>query len=150
APTAVTAAPRDSGALVTWSAPAADGGTPITSYVVTASPGGRTCTWAGGPLSCSVSALSNGTAYTFRVQAFNSAGGGAASGPSSPVTPSASTAPGSAPGTGSAPGSASAVVATAPTRVGLRALGPTRARLTWRPPAAGGPVDRYLVRARAK
>ena len=38
-PTRVTATPTSAGASVSWTAPADDGGAPISSYIVTASPG---------------------------------------------------------------------------------------------------------------
>jgi hypothetical protein len=63
-----------------------DGGSPITGYTVTASPGGATCSTAG-TRSCTVTGLLNGTAYTFTVRATNSVGTGPASAPSAPVTP---------------------------------------------------------------
>jgi fibronectin type 3 domain-containing protein len=71
--------------VVSWTAAAANGSA-ITAYTVTSSPGGRTCTTAG--TSCTVSGLTNGTAYTFTVTATNGIGVGPASAPSSPATPS--------------------------------------------------------------
>jgi streptogramin lyase len=87
APTAVTATPGRTSALVTWSAPAADGGAEITGYTVTASPGGATCSWTSGPLACTVAGLAAGTPYTFTVTAANAAGAGVVSGAPGPVTP---------------------------------------------------------------
>jgi len=87
APTAVSATAGDAQATVTWSAPSDDGGSTITSYTVTSSPGGNTCAWTSGPLSCTVTGLTNGTGYTFTVTATNAAGTGPASSPSDPVTP---------------------------------------------------------------
>jgi large repetitive protein len=87
APTAVAATPGDASATVSWSAPASDGGSPITGYTVTANPGSHTCTWSSGPLTCTVLGLSNGTATTFSVEAENAAGFGPPSDPSAPVTP---------------------------------------------------------------
>jgi hypothetical protein len=86
APTSVTAVGSDSSALVSWSAPASDGGSPITGYAVTSAPDGKTCTTAGA-LSCTVSGLTNGTAYTFTVTATNTVGTGPASAASNRVTP---------------------------------------------------------------
>jgi hypothetical protein len=70
---------------VSWSEPILDGGTPVTGYVVTASPGGKTCTTD--QLECTVSGLTNGTEYTFTVKARNKVGLGAASEPSDPIAP---------------------------------------------------------------
>jgi hypothetical protein len=89
APTGVTAVGADSSAVVSWSAPASDGGSTITGYTVTSTPGGQTCTTAGA-LSCTVSGLANGTAYTFTVTATNAAGTGPPSTASSSVTPQTS------------------------------------------------------------
>jgi peptidoglycan/xylan/chitin deacetylase (PgdA/CDA1 family) len=86
APGTPTGAPGDSRVSVSWTAPSSDGGSPITGYTVTASPGGATCSTTGA-LSCMVTGLTNGTAYTFTVKATNSVGTGPASSPSAPVTP---------------------------------------------------------------
>ena len=85
-PTAVLAAPVDSGAAISWTAPASNGGSPITSYTATSSPAAGTCTTTVG-LSCTVLGLTNGTPYTFTVQATNVMGSGPPSAPSSSVTP---------------------------------------------------------------
>ncbi len=82
APTGVSAQAGNASARVTWSAPASDGGAPITGYAVTAWPGASTCSWSSGPLGCTVTGLSNGQAYTFTVVAANAAGSGPPSGSS--------------------------------------------------------------------
>ena len=56
APTNVAATAGDTTAHVTWSAPASDGGTPITGYTVTAQPGDATCT-STGATGCKVTGL---------------------------------------------------------------------------------------------
>ncbi|PWK48250.1 carbohydrate binding protein [Actinoplanes xinjiangensis] len=86
APAGVTAVAGDTTAQVTWAAPDSDGGSPITGYTVTASPGDATCT-ATDVSGCRVPGLVNGTAYTFTVVAHNGAGTSPHSAPSAPVTP---------------------------------------------------------------
>jgi titin len=85
APTSVSATAGDHSVSVTWTAPAGDGGSPVTSYTVTVSPGGATAFCSVSP--CSVTGLSNGVAYTATVQATNAVGDSVASSPSAPVTP---------------------------------------------------------------
>jgi hypothetical protein len=72
-------------ALVSWTAPADTGRSPITGYVATAAPGGQSCSTTGAT-SCIVTGLTPGTAYTFTVVAKNAVGSSGASAPSSPVT----------------------------------------------------------------
>lgn len=86
APTGVTGLPGNGQVTVSWTAPASNGGSPITTYTVSASPGGQTCT-TGGTLSCTVSGLTNNTNYTFTVVATNASGNGPASTASAAVTP---------------------------------------------------------------
>ncbi|WP_337842696.1 Ig-like domain-containing protein [Rheinheimera sp.] len=92
APTIGTATAGDAQATVTFSAPANTGGTSISSYTITASPGGLSRTATSSPFT--FTGLTNGTAYTFTVTATNSAGTSVASAASNSVTPQpANTAP---------------------------------------------------------
>lgn len=84
-PTAVVASARDSLASVSFAPPSSDGGSPITSYTVTASPGGMTASGASSPIV--ISGLTDGVPYTFTVTAVNASGPGTPSSPSPPVTP---------------------------------------------------------------
>ena len=77
APTIGTATAGNGSASVTFTAPATNGGSPITDYTVTSAPGGLTGTGTTSPIT--VTGLTNGTTYTFTVTATNVAGTGAAS-----------------------------------------------------------------------
>ena len=88
APTNVTATAGDSEATVRFTAPTSNGGSAITEYTATSTPGGFTGILAqalGG--SITVTGLTNGTAYTFNVTATNAMGTSGPSLGSSPVTP---------------------------------------------------------------
>lgn len=128
APTGVSVTAGNSQLAVNWVAPASNGGAAITRYTATASPGGATCTWVGGPITCTVTGLTNGTAYTVTVTATNSAGTGAASNPSASTTPR--TVPGAPISVSAAPGNG-------------------RATLTWVAPASSGgaAITDYTVTA---
>lgn len=85
APTSVSATAGDSQATITFTAPTFTGVPPgITGYLATSSPGGFTATGASSPLT--VTGLTNGTSYTFNVQATNGVQYGPA-GTSGSVTP---------------------------------------------------------------
>ena len=74
----------DSAISVAFTPPSDGGGSPITSYTVTSSPGGYTATGPASPLV--VSGLNGGTGYTFTVTATNAAGTSDASGSSNQAT----------------------------------------------------------------
>src|ERR1019366_3206525 len=99
-------------ATVTWTAPTSNGGSAITGYVITPSSGSPVT--VGNVLTSTVTGLTNGTAYTFKVAAINAVGTGPQSAASNSVTPTASTA--------KVPGAPTHVVATA---------GNASAKLTW-------------------
>jgi hypothetical protein len=84
------ASARDAAAEVSFTA-APSGGSAITTYTVTASPGGATASGASSPIT--VSGLTNGTAYTFTVTATNANGTGAESSASTAITPRANVRP---------------------------------------------------------
>ena len=150
-PTGVSVTPAQQQATVTWTPPAFTGASPITSYVVTAAPGVGTCTATAPALSCIVTGLTTGAAYTFSVVAINASGPGAASEPSAAVTiPAASTdesaVSAATPATATA-GSTSARRVGAPalalspgeTRIGIRVERSGVVRVAIRCPAGNGP-----------
>jgi hypothetical protein len=77
----------DGAVRVRWQEPERLGGLPVDDYVVTSTPGDRSCVPVGLPLECVVTGLSSGTAYTFTVTAQNVIGTSDASEVSAPVTP---------------------------------------------------------------
>lgn len=86
APGRPSATPLPSGARVEWFAPEEDGGTPVTGYVATATPGGARCETTGAT-ECVIRGLENGTPHRVNVVAVNTLGAGSPSPLSDAVTP---------------------------------------------------------------
>ena len=85
-PTGVTAKSTGFGAAsVSWRAPADNGGSPITGYTITASPGGGHFPAPGTATSATISGLNPGATYTFTVTASSSGGTSIPSAPSGPI-----------------------------------------------------------------
>ncbi|CAN2175649.1 Fibronectin type III [Candidatus Nanopelagicaceae bacterium] len=73
-PLITSVSPGDSSVTVSWTAPSDFGGSSqIDTYTVTSIPGGFTCTTVS--LSCTVTGLTNGASYTFKVSAATIGGG---------------------------------------------------------------------------
>jgi titin len=92
APTSVSATARDEEAIVSWSIPTNNGGSTIKSYIVISnSSEGETETPIndGQITTTTITRLTNGTTYTFRVIALNDVGPSLPSDASDPVTPTA-------------------------------------------------------------
>jgi hypothetical protein len=123
ATSSLSAVAGNGSAQVSWPA-APDGGSPVTSYTVTSTPGSAQCTTAG-ELACAVTGLTNGTSYRFTVVASNALGAGPASAASAAVVPAT---------TPSAPAD-------------VRALaGDGAVQVSWTAPADGGrPITGYTV-----
>jgi hypothetical protein len=85
APTDITALPGNGRATVTFTAPGFNGGSAVTGYTVTSSPGNLTATGPSSPLI--VTGLTAGTSYTFTVRAINAQGSSVESAVSNGVFP---------------------------------------------------------------
>ncbi|MBS2023500.1 MAG: fibronectin type III domain-containing protein, partial [Deltaproteobacteria bacterium] len=71
APGNVSAEAGDGEATVRWTAPSDTGGSPLTGFIVTSSPGNLSVSAGASATSAVVSGLTNGTSYTFSVVAEN-------------------------------------------------------------------------------
>lgn len=92
APTGVSAAPSNGAAVVSWAAPASDGGSAIDAYEVDCAATGNpeevhTQSTDGQTTSVEVDGLTNGVEYACTVRAHNAIGFGPDSEPSAPFTP---------------------------------------------------------------
>jgi hypothetical protein len=85
APTDIAATAGNGQATVSFKAPADNGGSTITEYIVTSSPGSISMKGAGTPIT--ISGLTNDMTYIFTVKAVNAAGNGESSPASNAVTP---------------------------------------------------------------
>ena len=86
-PTIGTATSGNGSAIISFSAPSNTGDSTILGYTVISNPGGLTAMGTSSPIT--ITGLTNGIAYTFTVNAFNSAGASASSDVSNSVTPAA-------------------------------------------------------------
>jgi hypothetical protein len=132
APTDVVAAPANTSAVVSWTAPGDNGGAGITSYVVTTygpAPVPAPITVLAPATATSVGGLVNGNSYTFTVKAANVAGSGAESAHSNAVVP--------------------LTVPSQPTSVTAQA-GDGRFTVSWSPPLdpGGSAISSYTVKTR--
>ena len=131
APTAVSATASETTATVTWAVPN-QGTSAISSYTVTPYVGETAqapTTVSGTPPAASVTitGLTQGATYTFRVTATNGVGTGPPSAPSNPITISSPTAPGEPTAVSATPGNGGATA-------------------TWTaPPANGSSITSYTV-----
>ncbi len=132
APTGVSGTPGNGEVALSWAAPASNGGASITDYVVqySSNSGSTWTTFSDGTsatLSTTVSGLSNGTGYLFRVAAVTSVGTGSYSTASSSISP-----------TGTVPNAPTTLNGTP---------GDTQVSLTWAAPAnnGGSSISDYVV-----
>ncbi|MCD6024545.1 MAG: hypothetical protein K0Q91_1461 [Fibrobacteria bacterium] len=87
APTSVTGVRASRQVTLSWVAPVSSGTSAITGYkAVVVGDTAKTCSTTGA-LTCTITGLTNGTAYTFQVRASNGAGGGPLSAASAAITP---------------------------------------------------------------
>jgi len=87
APVGVVASAANASAAIAWTAPASNGGSPLISYTVTATPGPLTMSVPATQSGVNFTGLTNGVTYQFTVHATNSVGNSAESLPSNAITP---------------------------------------------------------------
>lgn len=133
APATVTAVGGNAQAIITWTPPLTTGSGAVTGYTAKAMQDPtKSCAWnTTGPLTCTITGLTNGTAYTFTVEATNGAGTGPASAPSASVIPVG------------LPGAPTAVTATLASGAGTT----PSVRVSWTAPTSngGGEIFSYTV-----
>ena len=66
-PISVTTTPLDGAVRVAWTPPSAYIGAPIVGYRVNVIPGTASCLWTTGEYNCTITGLTNGTNYTFKI-----------------------------------------------------------------------------------
>ena len=134
APTGVSAsATGTNSANVAWTAPASDGGSAISSYTITSSPGGLTWNVSGaGSGSLNISGLNASTTYTFTIYATNTNGNSASSAASNSITTYSPPPPPTVPG---------------PPVFSAAAIGGGQAAVNWSAPYAtgGSPIIDYHI-----
>jgi titin len=136
APAIVSATAGNASVALAWRAPGSNGGGAISNYIIEYKVDGPSVTWtrfprvASSATTATVTSLTNGTSYLFRVTAVNAAGIGPASNTSDPVMP--------------------VTVPTVPFGV-VAVGGDKQARLTWNAPASNGglAVIDYILEVRA-
>ncbi len=112
APTIGPATPGNAQATIAFTAPASNGGSPITGYTVTCGPGAFSANGTASPLT--VTGLTNGTTYTCSVTATNAIGTSAPSATVNVMPVVAATAPGAPTISTATPGNGQATISFTP------------------------------------
>jgi uncharacterized repeat protein (TIGR02543 family) len=132
-------------ATVSWTAPSSNGGSPITGYTVTASPGGGTCSTTA-ELTCDITGLISGVTYSYSVIATNAIGTSSARQATvtyvpAPVSNPAPAPPSSQPGETSPPSSGSSITGSTPRAVTESLATPSEAEAPETTQVDGVPTD---------
>jgi predicted phage tail protein len=152
-PNGLTAVSGNGGVMLSWAAPASNGGAAISGYVIFqgTTPGGESASpVSGSPVnatSYTVTGLANGTTYYFKVAAVNAAKHQGKDSAEASATPEAAASSASASASASqTPGTAVPGVPGAPTGLAATA-GNTQVSLSWTAPASdgGSPLASYNV-----